>query len=302
MGHRAAVYTVGIHRRNKPDDVRLLGDIDEQGHRLSSALASYMDDFESVSADKSKFVRVVESTGDGDELRLVLQHGQNGLAADIVNDAGDLRIRQEASDVQRVRCGVLLSLPRAETLGWMAVHNNNNRYVKGLFMQALGPRFRREFPDLVLRVSPYVLGSVLREAVDQDRVEKITLVKLERPNDRSNMATNKWVRATTSAKVELGIEAKGRRERVIPDLLRRFLHGDVNAYEEIVVYEGLTFDEARVQVRLENGYVRTFNIEHPDAGHAFTEDMRDLELQADGEPTDVSIFAGLRAALSTVGS
>jgi len=300
MSHRAAVYTVRVHRRNKPDDARLLGDIDEQGHQLGSVLAGHMDGFESVSADKYKVVQIVSSELDADELRLMLQHGLSGLAADIVSDTGQLRIRQTATDMQRVRCGVLLRLPRDEVMGWMAVHNNNGRYVKGLLMQALGPKFRHDFPDLILSVSPYVLGSVLREAVDHDRVQKVTLVKLEQPNDRSNAATNKWVRAASGARVELGIEARGRKERVIPDLLRRFLGGDGGAYGEIVAFEGLTFDEAKVQVALENGTIRTFNIERPDIGHAFTEDMHNLDFQADGEPTDASIFAGLREALSTV--
>jgi hypothetical protein len=230
----------------------------------------------------------------------MLQHGQSGIAADIVSDIGELRVRQQLSDSTRVRCAVLVYIPAAETIGWMAVHNNNNRYVKGLLMQALIARFRHDFPGLILEVSPYVLGSVLREAVDRDRVEKVTLVKLERPSDRANADIDKWVRSDLSARVELAIEARGRKEHVIPSLLRRFLGGDQDVYGEIVVFEGLTFDEAKVQVRLENGVQRTFNIERPEAGHAFTEDLRDLELQKDGEPTEASLFTALRAALSTV--
>jgi hypothetical protein len=300
MSHRAAVYTVRVHKRSKRADSRLLGDIDDRGSSLIQAFDGYMAGLESVSADKLRVVRALSSVTDGDELRLMLQHGQSGVAADIVSDTGELRIRQEFTDMQRVRSAVLMQLPAEEKNGWMAVHNNNNRYVKGLLMQGLIARFRLDFPDLILETAPYVLGSVLREAVDRDRVEKVTLVKLERPSDRSNADTDKWVRSDLGARVELGIEARGRKQHVIPGLLQRFLRGDDLAYGEIVAFEGLTFDEAKVQVRLDNGTIRTFNIERPDAGHAFSEDLRDLDFEDDGEPTEASLFAGLRGALSTV--
>jgi hypothetical protein len=301
VGHRVAVYTVRVHKFFKPDVSRLLGDIDERGSRLISALDKYMVVFESVSADESKVVQGLSSAIEGDELHLMLQHGQRGVVADIVDPTGELRIHQEADDTQRVRCGCLLQLPPAETDGWLAVHINNGRAAKGLLAKGVTARFREEFPELVLGFAPYVMGSVLREAVDHDRVEKVTLVKLERPNDRSNAATDKWVRSAMSARVELGIQARGRQRRLLPDLLRRFLGGDANAFGEIVAFEGLTFDEAKVQVELENGSSRTFNIERPDVGHAFTEDLDGLETQADGEPTEVSLFAALRGALPTVG-
>jgi hypothetical protein len=300
MGHRAAVYTVRVHRRSKRTDYRLLGDIDNRGSSLLRQLDKYMIGLKSDSADHSRVIRALSHVIDGDELQLMLQHGQNGIAADIVTEAGELRIHQEPSDMTRVRSAVLMQLPAAETLGWMAVHNNNNHYVKGLLMQALTARFRHDFPDLILDVSPYVLGSVFREAVERDRVEKVTLVKLERPSDRANADTDKWVQSDLGARVQLGIEPRGRDKHLIPGLLQRFLGGDRQAYEEIVVFQGLTFDEAKVQVRLENGALRTFNIERPDAGHAFTEDLRGLQLQDNGEPTEASLIATLRAALSTV--
>lgn len=300
MSHRAAVYTVRVHKRNSPNDSRLLGDIDDNGSRLITAFKGYAEGLESETPDKLRAVRTVSSEIHGDELRLMLQHAQRGVAADIVSETGQLRIHQELNDSQRVRCGVLLQLPLNQTDGWMAVHLNNNRHVKGLLAQRLVYRFHQDFPDLTLRVAPYVLGSVLRTAVDRDKVEKVTLVKLERPSDRANADTDKWVRSDLGARVQLGIEARGRQAHVIPSLLSRFLGGDNNAYGEIVEFGGLTFDEAKVQVRLENGGTRTFNIERPETGHAFTEDLRDLDLQDDGEPTEPSLFAALRAALSTV--
>jgi hypothetical protein len=50
---------------------------------------------------------------------------------------------------------------------------------------------------------------------------------------------------------------------------------------------------------LADGSRRTFNIERPDVGHPFTEDMDGLRM-VDGEPTDGSLLAGLQHALSNV--
>ena len=102
MGHRVAVYTVRVHKFFKPDVSRLLGDIDERGSRLISALDKYMVVFESVSADESKVVQGLSSAIEGDELHLMLQHGQRGVVADIVDPTGELRIHQAADDTQRV--------------------------------------------------------------------------------------------------------------------------------------------------------------------------------------------------------
>lgn len=80
------------------------------------------------------------------------------------------------------------------------------------------------------------------------------------------------------------------------DLLARFFGGDKEAFGEIVEFNGLEFDQAKVEVALANGTTRTFNIETPDAGHAFTVDMDQLDFE-DGEPTDESVFAELRRAI-----
>jgi hypothetical protein len=63
-----------------------------------------------------------------------------------------------------------------------------------------------------------------------------------------------------------------------------------------VEFNGLEFDTAKVEVALTDGTTRTFNIETPDAGHAFTVEMDKLDFE-DGEPTDKSIFAELRRAI-----
>jgi hypothetical protein len=102
-----------------------------------------------------------------------------------------------------------------------------------------------------------------------------------------------------TAKLELSITPSGRTRRILSSLPHRFLQGDSSAFGEIVQYEGLHFDEARLEVTLPDGSRRTFNIEHPDAGHPFTEDIDGLVME-NGDPTSPSLRAALRLALSDV--
>ncbi len=127
------------------------------------------------------------------------------------------------------------------------------------------------------------------------QIETIKLTRLDQPNDRRDRATDKWVRRNQSAHVEVGIRA-GRGEHVLGNLLTRFLDGDREAFGDIVEFNGLQFDHAKVEVILDNGTKRTFNIETPDSGHAFTVDMDDLDFR-NGEPSSNSLFVGLGSAI-----
>jgi hypothetical protein len=298
--HRVALYTVHVRRkRDNRRDFLPLGDIDENGTSLAMVLASYLaDDFEAVNDEKTRSLRCEAVDAAGIDLFAMFRHGQTGVAADIVDKRGELRLRQSPDDTQRVRCGALLRLPPAGDMGWLAAHINNGRSVKGLMEKEIQARFRSDFPRLVLEIKPFVLGSVLLAAVEQDRIDSVKLIRWDHPSDRA-AGTGKWVSGGMAAKVELSIKPRGQMKRLLSRLPLQFLHGDSDVFGEIVQFEGLTFDEAKLEVTLDDGTRRTFNIEHPDAGHAFTEDLGELRLE-DGEPTVASLREGLRRALLSV--
>lgn len=302
MGHRVSLYTVQVRpKRDKSADFRLLGDIDNNGTSLADVLSTYMDtDFEVVNAENTTSLRCETAIVQGDEVFATFLHGQTGVAADIVNKEGDLRIRQSIDDTQRVRCAALLRLPKAAHTGWLAAHSNNGRAPKGLLEQGIQEKFRDQYPQLILEIRPLVLASVLDAAVAENRIDKVKLRKLERSTDRGAGA-GKWVDEGVDAKIELSITPSGRAKRILSALPRRFLEGDKSAFGEIVQFEGMQFDEARVEVTLPGGSRRTFNIEHPGEGHPFTEEIRDQLRMIDGEPTDDSLRAALRRTLSDVG-
>jgi hypothetical protein len=78
--------------------------------------------------------------------------------------------------------------------------------------------------------------------------------------------------------------------------------GDREVFGEIVQFEGMEFDKAKVQVEMPNGDLRTFNIEEPESGHAFSVDIdQDLKLK-DGEPTEASLFKALGKSIDLLTS
>jgi hypothetical protein len=198
-----------------------------------------------------------------------------------------------------MRCAALLRLPPAGRTGWLAAHSNNGRAVKGLMDKGIREKFREHYPQLILEISPLVLSSVLDTAIEENRIDKVKLRKLERATD-IGAGAGKWVDEGVNAKIELSITPSGKAKHILTALPRRFLRGDESAFGEIVQFEGMQFDEARIEVTLPDGSRRTFNIEHPDQGHPFTEEITEQLQMIDGEPTDGSLRVALSGALADV--
>ena len=233
-----------------------------------------------------------------DDLCVVVQHGQSGIAADIVDEELILQHRRTAVESELLRCCVVFRLPPDQDHGWLSTHQNNGHGVKGLLALGLRARFQRAFPDLTLEIKPVVHGAALFEAIEAGKVESVKLVKLERPHDRANAATRKWVRGADLGKLELRVTSPGHRLQTA--LLRRFARGDRTAMAEMVQFEGLEFDEVDVEVTLEQGMRRTFNLENPDKGFAMAMNLDHLDYDGDGQPSDDSVFSGLKDALAAL--
>src|SRR6202035_864280 len=109
----------------------------------------------------------------------------------------------------------------------------------------LSQRFRSDYDDLKLLVSPAVSGSVLEAAVDDGQINTVKLTRLEKPKDVRQRITQKWVRTDQRAYVEVGIRA-GEGEHVLSSLVNRYLKGDHKLFGQIVEFGGITFDKAKV--------------------------------------------------------
>ena len=299
MAHRVALYTVQVRRKRDTSGGFLpLGDIDAQGTSLAELILRYLGDhFEAVNDEGTRSLHCEAAEWDGLNLFAMLRHGQTGVAADIIGKEGEYRLRQSVDDTQRIRCGALLRLPPPTEMGWLAAHINNGRAAKGLVEKGVQARFRQDFPALLLEIKPFVSGSVLLTAVEQDQITTVRLIRWDESSDKAG--AGKWVRDGTAAKLELSIKPKGQVKRLLSRLPLQFLLGDSDVLGQIVQYDGMRFDEVKLEVALPDGTQRTFNIEHPDAGHAFTEDLNELRTE-DGEPMPDSLRAALARALSNV--
>jgi hypothetical protein len=287
VNDRAAIYTVAVRPgRGKPLP---LGDIDGSGTRLQDVLARLLDGFSESSADGGRVAFASLALRDGDDLLAVVRHGARGVAADIVGPAGAVRYRQTPDDLQLVRSGCLFRLPATATAGVLAVHVPNGRGIKGLFEQGLTARFREAFPALGLAIERRAEPGALRDAVAQDEVESIALV-LRKPAAVPDAA--KWT-GSGPGRVELQVIG-ARLERA---LLQRYLGGDTGVFGQIAEFAGVSFDQARVGVRLADGSRRMYDLAHPDAGRPLTRELSGIVLDDTGEPTDASLLAALRAAV-----
>jgi len=299
MPHRATVYTVEVHQRGDRDDTKPLGDIDEAGMYLGDYLQAVLSGgFTAENLDKTKTAQVAGAQITGDDLQVIMTHGQSGVSADIVDEEGSVRAQRRTVDTERVRCGVLFRLPRAQSRGWMAVHLNGGHSVKGLLAGGLIPHFQAQFPDLILEIRPFVAVPVIKEAVEQNKIANVRLVKLGKPSDIAD--SRHWVEEGEFAKIQLRISPAERTKRLLGGLAAKAIGGDDAARRQIVRFDGMEFDEAKIEVVFDDGAHRTFNIERPGAGHAFSEDIQLDTAPPAGEPTTESIFAELDRVLLDV--
>ncbi len=296
MSERAALYTVAVRPRRGKD--LPLGDIDGAGTSLQSVLARVLDGFTASSTDGTRVVLAGVSVQDGDDLLAIVQHGSRGVAAEIVDASGGVRYRQTPADLQLVRCGCLFRLPAAETAGRLAVHVSNGRGVKGLFEQGLTARFGSLFPGLALVLARLAEPGALRDAVAQDRVESLRLVLLEPAGRRAVADTDKWVARGEPARIELVVAGSAAGTRLQPTLLERYLGGDGSVFGDIVELGGITFEQARIGVRLADDTRRVYDLAHPEAGRPVDRELTGIVLDGSGEPTEASLLAALRAALA----
>ena len=306
MSHRAALYTVRV-KRKRHSEFCLLGDIDGGGQSLIDFVAQCVIDMDLPPGEGDRLVRhldigEIEGAVSDDEFATMLQHGETGLAADLVDEHGDQKVRQVSSDTHLVRCACLFRLPPTHDMGWLSLHVNNNRGVKSSLEKHLLGEFGRRFDELMLQITPFVDMGSLRKAIDQDRINNVRLVRYERPKDRADEITDEWLGGENEGKIELRLSPMARAGRLKGKLVRRFLDATDDAArrdarDKIVEFHGISFDTAKVEVVLPDGRRRTVHLDSPKAGHPMHVELDGLGFDGEGEPAPASLFDGLRTAL-----
>lgn len=296
MSHTAALYNIRVHKRRHPGEDELLGAIGDDGAQLIWAFGGYLKELYNESDDGRKHIRVtgVEVDEAVGEIRVSHTIGVRGARADHYEDE-ELRFEQQPEHTAKVRSAALFHLPPSGNLGHVVVYVPHRQGSITLLKHELVRRFREDFPDHTLVIQPAVQGSVLEHALEQDQLEKVQLIRTDRPSDTFQGGSSKWVRRGAVAEVALEIRSR-ENQRLLGNLIRRYLRGEEGVFGEIVEFEGLQFEHAKVQVATAEGS-RTYNIERPTAGHAMTVDIEaDLKFRG-GWATEASLFPALRRAL-----
>jgi len=112
-----------------------------------------------------------------------------------------------------------------------------------------------------------VPASALREALRQNALQKITLIKYDPDRSDKFQDAAQWG-SDEVGRLELTIVSR-RGGFLRRDPVRRFLENPTEENRnQIIEFDGLTFDDVSVTVKLRNNTQRTFYLEAPHRGHA----------------------------------
>lgn len=296
MRHRATLYSVRVHERYKPTEVKHLGDIDGSGTYLADFLQGvFTNGFACESSDAQREVTTMSSALVEPDLQVMFLPGERGVRAEIMDVSRQLQFSRQVDHTHIVQCGSVFRLPRNETHGLWAAHVHSTS-IKSLVYKEITEQFNDRFSDLVLTVSPSVNQAMLMEALENDRLLSVSLVKHDRSSDIADRG--KWVTEDAGMKLELRIKPENGKT-LLSTLVKKHFGGTASTLGEIVEFQGMHYDTAKCQVRLSNGIERSFNIEAPEAGHPMSLDI-DPDLRSDGDPEPASLFSELQRVIEEV--
>jgi hypothetical protein len=268
MSHRVALYQVRVRPKRDVNGWRLFGDYDESGTWFGVPVGAMLPKLYGQSADgrvEARFDAPLPGIK-GDQVGAALRSGRSGVTSVIERD-GDPPFDRTSDHVEAMRSAVLFELPKNQRAGRLAVHVPHGRSCKGIVEKGLKATMREL--GFVVELSPIVPANALREAVERDALERVTLIKHDPSHSDKFAAAAQWGTDAVE-KVELSIPS-GRNRRLRRDPLKRFIDDPSDANRrQIIEFQGLIFDEASITVELPDGVRRTFFLDGREGGHAMT--------------------------------
>ena len=268
MSHRAAMYIVRVRPKRDVDGWMLLGDVDSGGTWLGDLIDKALADLKGTSRDgkvEARFGGTLPGLGTS-QVGATLISGRSGVVS-LIEKPGEEPFHRTADHREAMRSAVLFDLPPNLEAGSMAIHIPHGHGCKAIVEDQLRSTLGKE--GYVLDLGPVVPQSALLEAVKQNGVEQVTLIKHDPlASDRFSDAAM-WGRDEVD-RLELKIPSK-RKRRLRADPVTRFLEDSSEANRRrIIEFQGLTFDEVTVTVELLDGSTRTFYLEQRQGGHPMT--------------------------------
>lgn len=268
MSHRAALYRVRVRPRRDVKGWRLLGDYDSFGTWLGTTVSGLLAGLHGTSTDGKVAARFESPLPDikDQQVGSSIVSGRSGVIS-VIERQGDPPFDRTSDHVEAMRSAALFELPRGKQDGRLAVHVPHGRSCKGILERAL--RANMGQLGFVIELDPIVPANALREAVERNALEKVTLIKHDPTHSDKFQAAAQWGNGDIE-KLELSIPS-ARNKRLRRDPLKKFLDDPTDENRrQIIVFEGLIFDEASVTVELADGVRRTFFLDGREGGHAMT--------------------------------
>jgi hypothetical protein len=145
----------------------------------------------------------------------------------------------------------------------------------------------------MLKIKPAVDAEAFKKAVGDGHITRVDLAAHGPSSDIKD--GDKWVTEETGIKLDLAIRAdKG---YLRPNLVKKALDGDNQAFGKIIEFGEIEFDKAKIQVELENGDNRQFDVSDLKRGHAMSE-VINPDQENDGRAKPESVFSELAKVLA----
>jgi hypothetical protein len=298
VSHRAAIYMLRVRRRYAGGDHHLFGDWDDQGGGwFGDVVLSSLRGLNAT--DRNGEVRTVYEADlpnlNQNEVGVSVRGGRGGVTS-VLEKPGEAPFARTPAHLEHMRSGVVFKLPKGASQGWVAVHSPHGHGAKGVIERHLAVRC--SVGGCTMELTPVIPMNALRAAVEQDLVEKVTLIKHQPGSSDEFGDSSKWGEEVD--RLELDVFAK-RSKKLGGGPLVNFLENPSPANRRAVVeLAGLTFDEVAVRVQLEDGLIRTYWIDRPERGFPVSVDLGGLKDYDELGPSGADIAAGLKSALTTV--
>ena len=268
MPHRAALYAVTIHRKQDPATHCILGDYNNSGKWLGKTMKKLMPNMSIRNTDRSINLHFETKLNDlpKDHIGFTFLRGQTGVTSVLSRPNGPIYHRTPVTE-ESLRIGAVFWLPRRRNKGYLAIHVAHRGGIKSDLERFLREKFAPR--GYVLSLKPIVPQNVLQSAVRGDKLEKITLVKWNLSESDQFSDAAQWGDEEVG-RIEFSIISKrGWNLRSGP--LQRFLSEKSDKeLNNIIEFEGMQFDEAKVTAKMPGGNRRTFYLDGRESGHAIT--------------------------------
>lgn len=270
---------VRIHPIGAPSQALPFGDYAGDGKwigdALRQALAEYKlepdDEAEELAVAFEGHIAETARTTTGATYRMTFPINRFSIHDSTGNHAYDVN----PGDQGRARVGVLFSLPANRDVGQLLMHVPGNRGIKTGLEGHLRRRVR-EIADVILEIDARVDQSILRSALEVNGLDKVILKKFSPTNaDEFERNVGAFGGVEEVGSVELHVNAKRGPRHLIPTRVSSFLDDPTNAaWESLVTFEGLKFDDVRVEAKHPvTNRRKVWTIKGPAGGHPVQQDL-----------------------------